>query len=206
MRKFALALSAALGLTLSLPATSQEVANTNVTLTCNVSGLYPDGTRIQGTGSEKIGIDIRSPSLAAPASNNIRVTANGRTYQGTLLRSAANQLAFSYVSDATIDGTPQTLALTYEVRLDQPRLRRTVMALFSNQFGNALSAESNCVQPGAAVSPAAASAAPDWVIELRRKLKECGGKDPFSESACIERMQERFCANRSPKPPECEGK
>lgn len=204
MSKFALALSSALGLTLSLPATSQEVAKTNVKLTCNVSGLYPDGTRIQGTGSEEIGIDIRPPSLAAPASSDIRVTANGRSYQGTLLRSAANQLAFSYVSDARIDGTPQTLALTYEIRLDQPRLRRTVMALFSNQFGNALSAESNCVQPGAAVSPAAP--APDWVVELRRKLKECRSKDPFSESACVERMQARYCANRPIKVPECEAK
>lgn len=201
------ALGTALGLALSLPAMSMDVVNANARLTCNVSGVYADGSRIGATGSEDIAIDIRAPSLAVPASSDIRVTANGRTYQGTLLRGTANQVAFSYVSDATIDGSPQTLALTYEVRLDQPRLRRTVMALFSNQYGNAQSAEGHCVRPGTTVpvsAPAAATAAtPDWLAELRRKLKECRSKDPFSEASCVERMQARFCANRSPKPPEC---
>lgn len=203
MARLHLAASGALALLLVLPAAAQ----TNDKLTCNVSGVYADGSRIGGTGTEDIAIDIRSPSLAAPGSNDIRVTANGRSYQGTLLRSAANQVAFSYVSDAAIDGAAQTLALTYELRLDQPRLRRTVMALFSSQFGNAQSAEGNCVRPGAAVAPAAATApAPDWVVELRRKLKECRGKDPFSESACVERMQARYCANRAAGVPECEAR
>ena len=205
------ALGTAFGLALSLPAMSMDVVNTQVRLTCNVSGVYADGSRIGATGAEDIAIDIRSPSLAAPAASDIRVTANGRTYPGTLLRSTANQVAFSYGSDAMIDGSPQTLALTYEVRLDSPRLRRTVMALFSSQFGNAQSAEGHCVRPGttvpvaapAAAAAAAAAAAPDWLAELRRKLKECRSKDPFSEASCVERMQARFCANRSPKPPEC---
>jgi hypothetical protein len=201
------ALAIALPLSLALPAAAQTAA----TLNCSVSGVYADGSRIAGTGTEEILVDIRAPSLAAPGSNEIRVTANGRSYKGTLLRANASQVAFSYVSDAVIDGSAQTLSMTYELRLEPPRLKRTVMALFSSQFGAPQSAEGNCVRPGAAAAaaPAAAAAAsaappPAWLAELRRKLKECDAKDPFSASACVERMQSRYCSNRpAPLPAEC---
>jgi hypothetical protein len=187
-----------------------QSVQSNLKLNCTVSGVYADGTRVSGSGTEDISVEVRPASLAAPASNDIRVTANGRSYQATLLRSTPTQLAFSYASDAVVDGVAQTLALTYEIRLDQSRLKRTVMALFSNQAGNTLTAEGNCVRPGVAAAGAAAPAAtattPDWVVELRRKLKECNSKDPLSAVTCTERVQGRLCANRSIKVPECEGK
>jgi len=191
-------------------AASAQATHSGLRLNCAVSGVYADGTRVSGSGTEDIAVDIRPSSLAAPTASDIRVTANGRGYQATLLRSTPTQLAFSYASDAVVDGVAQTLTLTYEIRLDQLRLKRTVMSLFSNQAGNTHVAEGNCVRPGATVAPAAAPAAtaamPDWVLELRRKIKECNTKDPISAVSCVERMQGRFCANRSIKVPECDGK
>lgn len=192
-------------------AASAQSTHSGLRLNCNVSGVYADGTRVSGSGAEDIAVDIRPSSLAAPAASDIRISANGRSYQATLLRSTPTQLAFSYASDAVVDGVAQTLTLTYEIRLDQSRLKRTVMSLFSHQAGNTHVAEGNCVRPGAAVAapaatPAATTATPGWVLELRRKLKECNAKDPVSAVSCTERVQGRFCVNRSIKVPECEGK
>ena len=209
MRPFLTTLGATLGLTLSLPAMSQDVANTSARLTCNVSGLYADGARIQGNGTEDISIDIQR---ANPNVVDIRVSSNGRMRAAALLRSTPERVAFTYASDALVDGIGQTLALTYEIRLDQLRLKRTVMTLFSRD-GNAMqTTEGNCVRAGAtpgqpaatAAATAKAGPAPDWVVELRRKLKECGTKDPFSQTACNERMKARYCANRPVRVPECD--
>lgn len=202
--------AAALALTLSLPAAAAvDVADTSARLTCNVSGMYADGTRIAGSGSEDISIELRRG-----VSSDIRVTSNGRTREAAVLRSTPEQLAFAYASDALVDGSGQTLAITYEIRLDSLRLKRTVMALFARQGSTLQSAESNCVRAGspaapAAAAPAAASTAapagpaPDWLVEFRRKLKECGTKDPFSEMTCVERMKARYCTNRPAGIPEC---
>lgn len=206
-----LRLATLVALCLAAASASAQTSQSNLRLNCNVSGVYADGTRVSGSGAEDIAIDIRPSSLAAPAASDIRVTANGRGYQATLLRSTPTQIAFSYASDAVVDGIAQTLALTYEIRLDQSRLKRTVMALFSSQAGNTHVAEGNCVRPGAGVAtpataPATTAATPDWVLELRRKLKECNAKDPISALSCVERMQGRYCANRPIKVPECENR
>lgn len=212
------ATAAALALFASLPAAALDGAAASARLTCNVSGIYADGMRIAGSGAEDISIEIRRVNLnekepAKPtvwsASSDIRVTSNGRTREAALLRSTAEQVVFAYASDALVDGAGQTLALTYEIRLDRLRLKRTVMALFSPQAGVLHSAEGNCVRAGAAAvttAPAASATgpAPDWLVELRRKLKECGTKDPVSAAACIERMKARYCTNRSLRVPECE--
>ncbi len=123
------------------------------------------------------------------------------------------RIAFAYAADALVDGSGQTLALTYEIRLDSLRLKRTVMALFSGQGSTLQSAEGNCVRAGTALLPPAAGTAapaagpaPDWLVEFRRKLKECGTKDPFSEMTCIERMKARYCTNRPAGIPECDSK
>lgn len=203
----------------SLPAAALDAVNTSARLTCNVSGFYADGARIAGSGAEEISIEIRRVNLnekepAKPpawgATSDIRVTSNGRTREAALLRSTPEQLVFAYASDALIDGSGQTLGLTYEIRLDRLRLKRTVMALFSPQAGTLHAAEGNCLRAGTPAAPAAAAgtaaaATPDWLPELRRKLKECGTKDPVSEATCVERMKARFCTNRSIRVPECEG-
>lgn len=215
MKKLFLTLGAALGMCASLAASAVDGVNTNVKLTCNVAGLYADGARVQGSGSEEISIDIRR---VAPgnATSDIRITSNGRVYEAALLKSTAQQVAFSFANDALVDGIGQTLALTYEIRLDRLRLKRTAMTLFSGQGNTTQSAEGNCVRlAGTPVTPAAAAAAtaapaaaaaPDWLVELRRKLKECGTKDPFSQASCVERMKARYCANRTIRVPECEGR
>lgn len=197
---------AALALALSLPATALELADTSARLSCNVSGMYADGTRIAGSGSEDISIEIRRGG-----SSDIRVTSNGRTREAAVLRSTPERLAFAYASDALVDGTGQTLAITYEIRLNSLRLKRTVMALFAAQGSTLQSAESNCVRTdGSAAAPAAPATAaptgpaPDWLVEFRRKLKECGTKDPISQITCTERMKARYCTNRPAGVPECD--
>jgi hypothetical protein len=200
--------TAALVLAVSLPAAALDGVNTSARLSCNVSGMYADGTRIAGNGSEELSIDIRR-GASGNATSDIRVTSNGRTREAALLRSTSERLAFAYASDALVDGMGQTLAITYEIRLDSLRLKRTVMALFAGQGSTLQSAETNCVLAGS--SPAAAGAmpsgpAPDWLVEFRRKLKECGTKDPVSEMTCIERMKARYCTNRPAGIPECENK
>jgi hypothetical protein len=196
---------AALALTISLPAAALN-GDTSTRLSCNVSGMYADGVRIAGSGSEDIAIEIRG------GASDIRVTSNGRTRQAALLRSTPERLAFAYAADALVDGNGMTLSLLYELRLDSLRLRRTVTPLFTAQVGPLQSAESNCVRtggtaaaPAAPGAPAAAPAgpAPDWLVEFRRKLKECGTKDPFSEMTCVERMKARYCTNRPAGIPEC---
>ena len=207
--------AAALALAMSQPAAALDGADTSARLTCNVSGMYADGTRIAGSGSEDIAIEIRR-GASGSATSDIRVTSNGRTREAALLRSTPERLAFAYASDALVDGSGQTLAITYEIRLDSLRLKRTVMALFARQGSTLQSAESNCVRTGAAATPAAAAPAaastaapagptPDWLVEFRRKLKECGTKDPISQVTCTERMKARYCTNRPAGIPECEG-
>lgn len=196
---------AALALATSLPAAALNGADTSARLACNISGMFADGTRIAGSGSEDIAIEIRG------GSSDIRVTSNGRTRQATLLRGTPERLAFIYAADALVDGYGMTLSLLYELRLDTLRLKRTVTPLFTSQVGPLQSAESNCVRTGAAAAaPGASSAAPapagptpDWLVEFRRKLKECGTKDPFSEMTCVERMKARYCTNRPAGIPEC---
>jgi hypothetical protein len=205
---------AALALATSLPAAALNGADTSTRLTCNVSGMYADGTRISGSGSEDIAIEIRG------GSNDIRVTSNGRTRQAALLRGTSERLAFAYAADALVDGNGMMLSLLYELRLDSLRLKRTVTPLFTSQVGPLQAAESNCVRTGAAAAPAAAAPAaapaaaatatpagptPDWLVEFRRKLKECGTKDPISQMTCTERMKARYCTNRPAGIPECEG-
>jgi hypothetical protein len=200
-------LPAAIALACALPAAAFN-GDTSARLSCNVSGMYADGTRIAGTGAEDIAIEIRG------GSNDIRVTGNGRTRQAALLRSSSERLAFAYAADALVDGNGMTLSVLYELRLDSLRLRRTVTPLFTAQVGPLQSAESSCVRTsGAATAPASSTAAPttatpagpapDWLVEFRRKLKECGTKDPFSEMTCIERMKARYCTNRPAGIPEC---
>ncbi|MDP2793804.1 MAG: hypothetical protein Q8O25_06965 [Sulfurisoma sp.] len=218
MSRLPTATAAALALITSLPAAALDGSANSARLTCNVSGLYADGTRIAGSGTEEISIEIRRVNLnekepAKPAvwgaSSDIRVTSNGRTREAALLRSATEQVVFAYASDALVDGAGQTLALTYEIHLDRLRLKRTVMALFSPQAGTLQSADGNCVRAGAAAvttvpTAPVTSPAPDWLVELRRKLKECGTKDPVSAAACVERMKARYCTNRPLRVPECE--
>jgi hypothetical protein len=195
---------------LSLPAAALNGADTSTRLSCNVSGMYADGTRIAGSGSEDIAVEIRG------GSNDIRVTSNGRTRQAALLRSTPERLAFAYAADALVDGNGMTLSALYELRLDSLRLRRTLTPLFTAQVGPLQSAESNCVRVGGtAVAPGASAAptpgttatpagpAPDWLVEFRRKLKECGTKDPVSEVLCTERIKARYCTNRPAGIPEC---
>jgi hypothetical protein len=166
--------------------------------------MYADGTRIAGSGSEDIAIEIRG------GSSDIRVTSNGRTRQAMLLRGTPERLAFVYAADALLDGYGMTLSLLYELRLDNLRLKRTVTPLFTSQVGPLQSAESNCVRTsGAAVAPGTTPAAPagptpDWLVEYRRKLKECGTKDPISQMTCTERMKARYCTNRPAGIPECD--
>ena len=203
---------AALALATSLPAAALNGADTSTRLTCNISGMYADGTRISGSGSEDIAIEIRG------GSNDIRVTSNGRTRQAALLRGTSERLAFAYAADALVDGNGMMLSLLYELRLDSLRLKRTVTPLFTSQVGPLQAAEGNCVRTGgaaaapAAAAPAAAATAPpagptpDWLVEFRRKLKECGTKDPVSEVLCIERMKARYCTDSAVRVPECEGK
>jgi hypothetical protein len=196
--------AAALALTLSLPAAAFD-ADTSARLTCNVSGMYADGTRIAGSGSEDVAIEIRRGG-----SSDIRVSSNGRTRQAALLRSTPERLAFVYAADALVDGYGMTLSLLYEIRLDNLRLKRTATPLFTSQVGPLQSAESNCVRTsGAAVAPgttptAPAGPTPDWLVEFRRKLKECGTKDPISQMTCTERMKARYCTNRPAGIPECD--
>jgi hypothetical protein len=198
------AATAAVSLSLSLPAAAVDVADTSARLSCNVSGMYADGTRLAGSGSEDISIELRRG-----VRSDIRVTSNGRTREAAVLRSTPERLAFAYASDALVDGSGQTLAITYEIRLDSLRLKRTITTLFAGQGGTLQSAESNCVRAGtAATLPAttpAAGPAPDWLVEFRRKLKECGTKDPISQMTCTERMKARYCTNRPAGIPECEG-
>lgn len=197
--------AATFALALSLPAAALSGADTSARLSCNVSGMYADGVRIAGSGSEDVAIDIRG------GSSDIRVTSNGRTRQAALLRSTPERIAFAYAADALVDGNGMTLSLLYELRLDSLRLRRSVTPLFTSQVGPLQSAESNCVRTGAAAAvpsassaaPAPAGPAPDWLVEFRRKLKECGTKDPFSEMTCVERMKARYCTNRPAGIPEC---
>jgi hypothetical protein len=194
---------AALALAISLPAAAFSGGDASMRLSCNVSGMHADGTRIAGSSSEDIAIEIRG------GANDIRVTSNGRTRQAALLRSTPERLAFAYAADALVDGNGMTLSLLYELRLDSLRLKRTVTPLFTSQVGPLQSAESNCVRTGGATAvpattPAApAGPAPDWLVEFRRKLKECGTKDPFSEMTCVERMKARYCTNRPAGIPEC---
>lgn len=214
MKRLLSTMSMALGAVLSFPAFALDAVNTSIKLNCSVSGLYADGARIAGTGTEDISIDIRRANLnekepSRPAVwgtvSDIRINANGRTLEGALLKGAADRVAFAYASDAIVDGASQTLALNYELRLDTLRLKRTVMTIFTapGQGGIMQTTEGGCVRPGAAPAASPAGPAPDWLVELRRKLKECRAKDPVSEVTCVERMQARFCTNRSPKPPEC---
>lgn len=211
MKRILLVASTALATTISLPAGAIDGVNTNIKLTCNVAGLYADGVRIQGSGSEEISIDIRRIA-ANNASSDIRVSSNGRSYEAALLKSTGDRVAFAFANDALVDGIGQTLALTYEIRLDRLRLKRTSMSLFSSQGSATQSAEGNCVRTGGTLAPAvatpaaapAAGPAPGWLVELRRKLAECGTKDPFSQASCVERMKDRYCANQSLKVPECE--
>jgi len=197
--------ASALTLAMSQPAAALNGADTSTRLACNVSGMYADGTRIAGSGSEDIAIEIRG------GSSDIRVTSNGRTRQATLLRGTPERLAFVYAADALVDGYGMTLSLLYELRLDNLRLKRTVTPLFTSQVGPLQSAESNCVRTGGAAAAAGASSAvpagpaPDWLVELRRKLKECGTKDPVSEVLCTERIKARYCTNRGAGIPECAG-
>jgi hypothetical protein len=196
--------AAALVLAMSQPAAALNGADTSTRLACNVSGMYADGTRIAGSGSEDIAIEIRG------GSSDIRVTSNGRTRQAMLLRGTPERLAFVYAADALLDGYGMTLSLLYELRLDNLRLKRTVTPLFTSQVGPLQSAESNCVRTsGAAVAPGTTPAAPagptpDWLVEYRRKLKECGTKDPISQMTCTERMKARYCTNRPAGIPECD--
>jgi hypothetical protein len=118
-------------------AAAKDVVDTNVKLVCAVAGTYVDGSRIRTSGVEEISIEIKRG-----AASNIRIKSNQKTYQGSLLRSTRDQVAFGFAGDTSIDNV--TLSFVYEISLDKLKLRRTVMPLFSTGSSLPQSFEGEC--------------------------------------------------------------
>ncbi len=136
---------------------AKDVVDTKVNLSCSVSGVYADGTKIKTSGVEEISIEVKRINWnekepgKAPAwgsMSNIKLKSGGKSYDASLLKSTKDQIAFSFASEADIDKTPQTLSFTYEISLDKLKLRRTVMTLFSTGANSVLSSEGDCTRQG----------------------------------------------------------
>lgn len=136
---------------------AKDVVDTKVNLSCAVSGVYADGTKIKTSGAEEISIEVKrinwnekEPSKAPSwgSMSHIKLKSGGKSYEASLLKSTKDQIVFSFASEADIDKTPQTLSFTYEISLDKLKLRRTVMTLFSTGANSVLSSEGDCTKQG----------------------------------------------------------
>lgn len=163
MKNYFLIITVATGLSLAPQSYSKEsVVDTKVKLSCSISGWFPDGTRVKGSGAEEISIEIQrinwnKDTPAKPPAwgsmTNIKVKSNSKDYEASLLRSNKEQVAFSFSTDAKFDGVDQTLLLVYEIRLDKLKLKRTVMTLFSNGNDVTQSNEGSCSKMALPVKP-----------------------------------------------------
>ena len=136
---------------------AKDVVDTKANLSCSVSGVYADGSKIKTSGVEEISIEVKRINFSKddPSSppkwgsmSNIKLKSGGKSYDASLLKSTKDQIAFGFASEADIDKTPQTLAFTYEISLDKLKLRRTVMTLFSTGANSVLSSEGDCTKQG----------------------------------------------------------
>ena len=114
-------------------ASAEDFVDTNIKLSCAASGFYADGSRIRKATSEDISVEIRrinwnDKEPAKPPAwgsiTNIKVQSNGKTYDGSLLRSSKDKIAFSFANDVTRHGVALTLALIYEIRLNSHGKKR----------------------------------------------------------------------------------
>jgi hypothetical protein len=134
---------------------AKDVVDTNVVLSCAVSGLYADGTRIKTSGVEEISIEIKkinwnanepSKPPAMGSMSNIKVKSGNKLHEASLLKSTKNRVAFSFAIDTEIDKTPQTLLFTYEISLETLKIRRTVLTLFTTGANSVMSFEGDCTR------------------------------------------------------------
>lgn len=135
----------------------KDVVDTKLNLSCAVSGIYADGTKIKTSGVEEIGIEIKRINFSKDDSSSppkwgsmstVKVKSGGKSYDASLLISTKDRIALDFTSEADIDKAPQTLLLTYEISLDKLKLRRTVMTLFSTGANSVLSSEGDCSRQG----------------------------------------------------------
>ena len=134
---------------------AKDVVDMKVNLSCSVAGVYADGAKIKTSGVEEVSIDIKKINWnekeptkppAWGSISNTKLKSNGKSYDASLLKNSKDKIAFSLVSEADIDRTPQTLSFTYEISLDKLKLRRTVMTLFSTGANSVSSSEGDCTR------------------------------------------------------------
>lgn len=130
---------------------AKEVVDTKLHLSCAGSEFDAEGKPYRAGSTEEIDIEIKKinwnekDSSKPPAwgsMTNIKIRSGDKTYEGALLRSTRDEVAFSFANDVIEKGNGKTLAFIYEVSLPKAELKRTMLTLFgskSNAFSSTLS-------------------------------------------------------------------
>ena len=131
-------------------AVAREVVDTKLHMSCAGSEFDADGKPYSAGSTEEINIEIKKinwnekDSSKPPAwgsMTNIKIRSGDKTYEGALLRSTRDEVAFSFANDVIEKGNVKTLAFVYEVSLPKAELKRTMLTLFgtkSNAFSSTI--------------------------------------------------------------------
>ena len=137
----------------NLSAHAKDVVDTKLHLSCSNSEFSAEGNKATNGSTEEIDIEIKrinwnekepSKPPAWGSMSNIKVRSGDKTYEGALLRSTRDEVAFSFTNDVIENGNGRTLAFVYEITLPKTELKRTMLTLFGAKSSSFLTAVSKC--------------------------------------------------------------
>jgi hypothetical protein len=138
---------------LSCSAIAKDVVDTKIHLSCASPEFNAEGKKVNSGATEEIDIDIKrinwndkepNKPPAWGSMSNIKIRSGDKTYDGALLRSTRDEVAFSFANDVIENGNGKTLAFVYEFSLPKAELKRTMLTLFGTKSTSISTAVSKC--------------------------------------------------------------
>ncbi len=132
---------------------AKDVVDTKIRLICASYEFTAEGKKVNTGASEEIDIEIKrinwhdkepSKPPAWGSMSNIKIRSGDKIYDGALIRSARDEIAFSFANDVIENGNGKTLAFIYEFSLPQAELKRTMLTLFGTKSTSISTSVSKC--------------------------------------------------------------
>lgn len=132
---------------------AKDVVDTKLHLSCANAEFNAEGKKANKGSTEEINIEIKrinwnekepTKPPAWGSMSNIKIRSGDKTYDGALLRSTRDEIAFSFTNDVIENGNGQTLAFVYEITLPKSELKRTMLTLFGAKSSSLSTAVSKC--------------------------------------------------------------
>lgn len=140
-------------LLVNFSAHAKDVVDTKIHLSCSSSDFNAEGNKVTNGSTEEIDIDIKrinwnekepSKQPAWGSMSNIKIRSGDKTYEGSLLRSTRDEVAFSFTNDVIENGNGRTLAFVYEITLPKTELKRTMLTLFGTKSSSFATVVGKC--------------------------------------------------------------